>query len=60
MHLEFTEEEQAFREHVRRFLRERLPPDIRDKVHGGGELTRDDYLMWQRRPSSLRPSAIRT
>ena len=51
MHLEFTEEEQAFREHVRRFLRKRLPPDIRDKVQGGGELTRENYLMWQRRPS---------
>jgi alkylation response protein AidB-like acyl-CoA dehydrogenase len=49
MHLEFTEEEQAFREDVRRFLRERLAPDIRDKVLSGCELTRDDYLMWQRR-----------
>ena len=60
MHIEFTEEEPALREDVRRFLRERLPPDILDKVHGGGELTRENYLMWQRRPSSLRPSAIRT
>src|SRR6202158_5341322 len=49
MHLEFTEEEQAFREDVRRFLREHLPCDIRDKVQSGCELTRDDYLMWQRR-----------
>ena len=49
MHLEFTEEEQALREDVRRFLRERLAPDIRDKVLSGCELTRDDYLMWQRR-----------
>jgi alkylation response protein AidB-like acyl-CoA dehydrogenase len=49
MHLEFTEEEQAFRQDVRRFLRERLAPDIRDKVLSGCELTRDDYLMWQRR-----------
>jgi len=49
MHLEFTEQERAFREDVRRFLRERLPADIRDKVHGGYELAREDYLMWQRR-----------
>lgn len=49
MHLEFTAEEQGFREDVRRFLHERLPADISDKVHGGCELTRDDYLMWQRR-----------
>jgi alkylation response protein AidB-like acyl-CoA dehydrogenase len=49
MQFEFTEEEQAFREDVRRFLRERLPSDIRDKVLSGCELARDDYLMWQRR-----------
>ncbi len=49
MHLEFTEKEQEFREEVRRFLRERLPPDIRGKVLSGCELARDDYLMWQRR-----------
>jgi len=49
MHLEFTEEERAFREEVQRFLRERLPADIRDKVLSGCELTRDEYQMWQRR-----------
>ena len=49
MHLEFTEQEQAFREEVRRFLRERIPADIRDKVQRGCELAREDYLMWQRR-----------
>ncbi|MGC1386628.1 MAG: acyl-CoA dehydrogenase family protein [Steroidobacteraceae bacterium] len=49
MHLEFTEEELEFREDVRRFLRERLPTEIRDKVLCGCELARDDYLMWQRR-----------
>ncbi len=49
MNLEFTEEELEFREDVRRFLRERLPAEIRDKVLSGCELARDDYLMWQRR-----------
>jgi alkylation response protein AidB-like acyl-CoA dehydrogenase len=49
MHLEFTPEEQAFREEVRTFLRERLPRDIQQKViRGGTELTRDDYQHWQR------------
>ena len=49
MHLEFTEQEQSFREEVRAFLRDRLPHDIRDKVLNGRELTREDYLAWQRR-----------
>jgi len=49
MHLEFTEEEQAFRGEVQSFLRERLPHDIRDKVQSGHELSRDDYALWQRR-----------
>src|SRR5271156_4505877 len=49
MRLEFTEEEQAFREEVRAFLRERLPADIRDKVLNGHELRRADHVLWQRR-----------
>jgi len=49
MNLEFTAEERAFRDEVRAFLRERLPPSIRDKVQGGRDLSRDDYLAWQRR-----------
>jgi alkylation response protein AidB-like acyl-CoA dehydrogenase len=49
MHLEFTDQEQSFREEVRAFLRDRLPPDLREKVLNGRELTREDYLLWQRR-----------
>jgi alkylation response protein AidB-like acyl-CoA dehydrogenase len=49
MRLEFTDEEQSFREEVRSFLREQLSPDISDKVLNGYELGRDDYLLWQRR-----------
>src|SRR5277367_5188003 len=49
MRLEFTDEEQAFREEVRGFLREHLSPDIRDKVLGGYELGREDHVEWQRR-----------
>src|SRR3984893_13002306 len=48
MRLEFTDEEQSFREEVRCFLREQLSPDISGKVLNGYELGRDDYLLWQR------------
>src|SRR5277367_6762891 len=40
MCLEFTEEEQAFREEVRAFLKE--------KVLNGFELSREDHVLWQR------------
>src|SRR3979490_145276 len=49
MRLEFTDEEQAFRQEVQSFLREQLSPDISDKVLNGYELGREDYLLWQRR-----------
>jgi alkylation response protein AidB-like acyl-CoA dehydrogenase len=49
MRLEFTDEEQAFREEVRAFLREKLSPDISAKVLSGYELGRADHLLWQRR-----------
>ncbi len=49
MRLEFTDEEQAFREEVRSFLREQLSPDISDKVLNGYELGREDHVAWQRR-----------
>ena len=49
MRLEFTDEEQAFREEVRAFLREKLSPDISAKVLNGYELGRADHLLWQRR-----------
>src|SRR5271169_2534929 len=49
MRLEFTDEEQSFREEVRSFLRERLSKEISTKVLNGYELGREDHLMWQRR-----------
>jgi alkylation response protein AidB-like acyl-CoA dehydrogenase len=49
MQLEFTAEEQTFREEVRSFLREQLPSAISQKVLNGYELSRDDHVMWQRR-----------
>ena len=49
MRLEFTDEEQSFREEVQRFLREQLSSDISDKVLNGYELGREEHLLWQRR-----------
>jgi alkylation response protein AidB-like acyl-CoA dehydrogenase len=49
MNLEFTAEERAFRDEVRAFLREHLPAGVRDKVLDGRDLSREDYLAWQRR-----------
>ncbi|WP_157267019.1 acyl-CoA dehydrogenase family protein [Azohydromonas aeria] len=48
MDLNFSPEDQAFREEVRSFLRESLPAHIRDKVRNGVHLMRDDHLLWQR------------
>lgn len=48
MLLEFTEEEQAFREEVRAFLRDKLPSGICHKVLNGLELSREDHVLWQR------------
>jgi len=47
MDLNFTAEEQSFREDVRRFLREKLPADISRKVLGGKRLEKDDFVRWQ-------------
>jgi alkylation response protein AidB-like acyl-CoA dehydrogenase len=49
MRLEFTDEEQSFREEVRSFLRDKLSPDISGKVLEGYELGRGEHLLWQRR-----------
>jgi alkylation response protein AidB-like acyl-CoA dehydrogenase len=49
MRLEFTEEEQGFREEVRTFLQQKLPESIREKVFNGLELSREDHVLWQRR-----------
>ncbi|MGE0313773.1 MAG: acyl-CoA dehydrogenase family protein [Lautropia sp.] len=48
MRLAFTPEQQAFRLEVRRFVRDRLPADIRRKVELGLRLERDDYVAWFR------------
>src|SRR5690606_15840972 len=48
MELHYSPEEQAFREEVRQFLREKLPPDIAAKVKGNKRLSRDDYVRWHK------------
>jgi len=47
MNLNFTPEENAFRQQVRDFVATALPADIRHKVVNGLILERDDYVRWQ-------------
>ena len=48
MDLQYTPEEQAFREEVRAFVRARLPSDISDKVLNHRRVVKDDYVRWQK------------
>jgi alkylation response protein AidB-like acyl-CoA dehydrogenase len=48
MHLDLDDEERAFRDQVREFMRTKLPPAIRDKVLAGREINREDFVTWQR------------
>jgi alkylation response protein AidB-like acyl-CoA dehydrogenase len=47
MHLELNDEELAFRDQVREFLRNKLPKSISRKVLEGEDLNRDDMVTWQ-------------
>ncbi|HWT37115.1 MAG TPA: pimeloyl-CoA dehydrogenase large subunit, partial [Paraburkholderia sp.] len=46
MDLKFTPEEEAFRERVLRFLKDRLPARLSHKVRNGLHLTRADMVEW--------------
>jgi alkylation response protein AidB-like acyl-CoA dehydrogenase len=46
--LEFNQEELAFRDQVRAFVRAKLPTSISTKVLDGQDIDRDDMLIWQR------------
>ncbi|NVE94996.1 acyl-CoA dehydrogenase family protein [Altererythrobacter lutimaris] len=46
MNLDFTPEEEAFREEVRTFLAEKLPARLSDKVRKGQRLTKADMEEW--------------
>ncbi|MDX5362116.1 MAG: acyl-CoA dehydrogenase family protein [Alphaproteobacteria bacterium] len=48
MDLEFTPEEQAFRDDVRAYIAENYPAELRAKQDSGAELGREDYLSWHR------------
>jgi alkylation response protein AidB-like acyl-CoA dehydrogenase len=48
MKLAFTPQQEAFREEVRAFVREKLPADIRRKVELGLRLEHADYVSWFR------------
>ena len=47
MDLDFSDNEQQFRQQVRGFLAQKLPADISHKVLHGLIVERDDYLRWQ-------------
>ncbi|GGY38485.1 acyl-CoA dehydrogenase family protein [Pseudoduganella albidiflava] len=48
MDLNYSPEDDAFRQQVRDFLAANLPPDLRRKVRGHLRLGKDDYVRWHR------------
>lgn len=48
MDLTFSAEEEAFREEVRAFIAEAMPPHIRDKADSGGHFEHDEIMQWHR------------
>lgn len=46
MDLNFTPEEERFRDEVRAFLDEKLPKELSDKVANGKHLSKDDMQRW--------------
>jgi len=48
MDLNFTDEELAFRAHIRQWVSEHLPQDISHKVHHALRLSREDMQRWAR------------
>lgn len=46
MDLSYSDEEKAFREEVRSFLKEKLPKELSDKVRSGNELVKADIERW--------------
>ncbi len=46
MDLVFSPSQEAFRLEVRRFLEQKLPPSIAEKVRIGEELSKDDHERW--------------
>jgi alkylation response protein AidB-like acyl-CoA dehydrogenase len=48
MNLQESPELQSFREEVRTFLADNLPPDIKQKMEMGQSLKKDDYQRWMK------------
>jgi alkylation response protein AidB-like acyl-CoA dehydrogenase len=48
MNLDYTPEEQKFREEVRNFIATNLPADIRERQQSGKRLQADDITRWQK------------
>ena len=48
MDLNYSQEETKFREEVHQWLKINLPEDIRQKVIGYQELTKEDYQLWHK------------
>lgn len=48
MDMQFSPEDIAFQQEVRRFLAEKLPPRIREKEKVGVALSREEYVQWHR------------
>ncbi len=48
MDLQLTDDEAAFRDEVRGFVRDSLPASIREKMRAGRHLAKDDYVRWTR------------
>ncbi|HXC50115.1 MAG TPA: acyl-CoA dehydrogenase family protein [Candidatus Limnocylindrales bacterium] len=48
MDMSFTPEQIAFRDEVRRFISEAMPPELRHKAENGGHYEHEDTLRWHR------------
>ena len=48
MDLDFSDADLAFRDEVRAFIGDNLPPEIKTKVERGFFLEREDFVTWQK------------
>src|SRR5690554_5759459 len=48
MNVNYSEDELAFRDQVRAFLREKYPADLREKQSKGITLGKDEIVRWQK------------
>lgn len=48
MNVDFSEEELAFQEEVRQFIKEKYPKHIQEKVRRGLHLEKEDWVEWQK------------